>query len=185
MRQSSRGNYPVCFLRLGKYDNITINSNSDSAGRDGSFLHGGLLDKCKLRMDGNYNYSIIPYNFLTNRIFKVKSNQNQTNEISSQPYRICFCDSECYNTKPVSIFRGQKFVISIKAINQKQSHTLGKVTAQTGINARIHLNQVTQSVSNECTDLIYNFYSSQNHDELRLTIDRRLLWRHWHSSSCH
>ena len=43
---------PVCFINSDRvlhpnHDNFMISSNYDSAGQDGGFLYGGLLDKCK------------------------------------------------------------------------------------------------------------------------------------------
>jgi predicted outer membrane repeat protein len=165
-------NYPVCFLRLHGYQGLVINSYFDSAVKGGSFLHGGLLDKCRLEVNGKFNYSIIPYNFLSNRIFNITSYHSNIPEITSQPYRICFCESThstCHHSKIVKISRGQKFLLSIQAIAQKDTSIAGEITAQTGVYARIHLNQVIQNVSNKCTNLTYNFYSSLDRDELRLT----------------
>ena len=71
-----------CFLAFKNYSKTTIiRSSFDLAGRDGSFLYGGLLDRCQLRVDGIHNYS--SYNFLTNNIFNINSDHNET--ISSQP----------------------------------------------------------------------------------------------------
>lgn len=39
---------PRCFLQLAVPSNVTITSYYDYAGVDGSFLYGGLLDRCKI-----------------------------------------------------------------------------------------------------------------------------------------
>ena len=165
---STEPNYEDCFLGFDNHNQIIITSSFDLAGRDGSFLYGGLLDKCELHMSGNHNYS--PYTFITDNVFNITSDHNQT--ISSQPYGIlCFCDIKaktCNNIMNISVFRGQKFSVFVKSIAQSGSAS-ANVTALTGINARIHLKQVTQTIPNKCSKLSYNFYSSQGHDELRLT----------------
>ena len=158
---------PECFLSLGSYEHHIINSSFDSAGRDGSFLYGGLLDRCRMRIHGVFNSSIIPYHFLVSTVLNIILNQSRANEIMSQQYGFFLCD----DTKTVSVSRGQKFIVHAQAI-VPQGATSIQIRAQTGINARTHLDQVTQNaLSNECTSLAYNFYSSQESDELRLTSE--------------
>lgn len=155
------------------YDVGSITSNFDFAGREGSFLYGGFLDICTLHINGTYNNSIIPYNFLTKRgIINITSGNNETKEVTSEPYGIlCFCDrsyATCQTTRKIRISRGQRFIVPVEATIQEGT-TSARVTGVTGVNARIHLNQVIQTLSDGCTNLEYNFYSSLEHDELRLT----------------
>ena len=155
-----------CFMKidLEYLPTIEIDSKHNVADRDGSFLYGGSLDKCTLRINSTKN--IKNFNFLAeSNLFK----NHTTKEISSLPYGLCFCDdsSVCSSIKSISIHRGQKFIVSLRAIAQGGS-TSTQVTAVASFNARVNLNQVIQPLSYHCTNLTYNFYSPEDYEELIL-----------------
>ena len=97
-------NLPDCFLDLKNFS-FWSNKNSqpykiisinDTAGKDGQFLYGGLMDKCHVvdyvflwqsQTHVFYN-TICKYN-----IFDVRSLNNNGNTVSSEPFTLCFCDS--------------------------------------------------------------------------------------------
>ena len=176
---------PYCFLELDdlkKNSSITINSYLDSAGIDGSFLYGGLLDDCR--------FNNIPSNALveqlnTQYMYKTKGSHvysllevvsldEKTNPIASEAYLLCFCYDEHYNYECnitetyATIFRGQNINLNVKALGQRGSTVSTTVVAITSENTRMRVGQNLQKVSRNCSSLIYTLYS--RNDSASLTI---------------
>ena len=171
---------PYCFLQLNDLKNsiITINSYLDSAGIDGSFLYGGLLDNCRLyhiplnplieeymdQIKSNHIYSLL----------RVVSLDEETHQIASEPYLLCFCYDEHYNYECnitetyATIFRGQSINLNVKALGQRGSTVSTTVVAITSENTRMRVGQNLQKVSRNCSSLIYTLYS--RNDSASLTI---------------
>ena len=164
-----------CFMQCvlctpEELNGTVIYSNDDSAGKDGSFLYGGLLDRCK----SNFETEIYPfrkYGFLN----KMQINSNSfTKRISSKPYQLCFCDNnsnfECnYSNKEIITHRGKSFNLQIIATGQNGSITPTTVTATTIPNSRLSPNQ--QPLPQLCSHLTYNIYSKESHINLILYPD--------------
>ena len=84
---------PYCFLRYGPITPphlLITNVTYNTAGKDGSNLFGGLLDKCRLLLaDGSSGFPAY-------RIVVQTRNTSVTdsvNPVSSKPYKLCFCDN--------------------------------------------------------------------------------------------
>ena len=125
---------PYCFLQLNDLKNstITIKSYLDTAGIDGSFLYGGLLDiNCRL-----YHIPLNPlieeymYQIRSNHIYsllRVVSLDEETHQIASEAYLLCFCYDKHYNYECnitetyATIFRGQNIGLNVKALGQRGS----------------------------------------------------------------
>ena len=96
---------PECFLELenlkfsqsNKSTLYEIHSYYDSAGIDGQFIYGGLMDKCRVI---DTHESVVQFNLLYNvvmnyHILHIEPNgTNGTNTISSDAYTLCFCDDD-------------------------------------------------------------------------------------------
>ncbi len=139
-------------LRRRKQDPVQFNNNS--ASRDG--LYGGLLDRC--RMISVNTDDLISYNFL--RYFTVQMVHNNNTAISSQPNSISFCDQNGAHDFSISIRWNQKITMSIIALAQGGIGVATEVTAILKSTARLKWGQNRQTLSNECTILTYNIYSS-------------------------
>ena len=173
-----------CFLQFATRSyNILLNIYSwkDTAGKDGSFLYGGLLDRCEYRQKSivkSYT-SKFKVKDLFRKIIKIHLKDDDTTRIkgvTSQPYKLCFCNSDhtykCGNTKRKSILRGQKFIVSILALGQNDSITPTVITAVIGQNARLSDNyQSRQFLPMHCSDLTYSIYSKENKTSLTLYPD--------------
>ena len=164
---------PHCFLKFEvNYDVlVAINSHDDSAQKGGNFLYGGLLDRCQMEVKDRYFRvrSIIPYKLFTSivndkfdAIFPA---------ITSQPYQLCFCNDDiftCSGMESVEIHRGQKFSLSLFAMDQMRNQISTHVIAKTSETARLKLNQSNQILSNNCSGLYYTLYSTKSTEKLVL-----------------
>lgn len=127
---------PSCFIDVVIFLNNTsllLASSNDSAGKDGSFLYGGLLDKCQVLVfnntaAGNVALSVsLLYEILLNlNISSVESTHtSMTKPITSQPYVLCFCESihekNCSEVKSLETYRGRKFTVSLITLAQGNS----------------------------------------------------------------
>ena len=170
---------PYCFIELignnffGRTDDTSraVYSYYNSAGKYGSFLYGGGLDRCQLKTRSiNVKY------FRLRGIIKYLKISNSS--ITSQPYKLCFCGSNevltsCYSLNNITIQtnRGQNFNVSLYAIAQGETNVSTTVTARTSITARLKSNQASLTLSENCSILTYNLYSSENIEELVLHPD--------------
>ena len=179
---------PNCFLILdglalsesGNSALCAIHSYNDSAGNDGQFLYGGLLDKCGV-IDTN-NTTGIQYDLLYNivmryDVFQIEPNNSiGTNAISSEAYTLCFCttdeDYNCELNITVPADRGSKFNVSILALSQGNTITSPLLLAKVSRTARLKLNQDAQNLTAHCNTLWYNMYSTKEQEILTLYPDK-------------
>ena len=167
--------FPNCFLQFiterGSEIKTIINSYYNSAGKGGNFLHGGLLDRCRL---GLYTYSEsrkVAYDYLIDE--GILSLDNRTEQITSEPLQLSFCynNTLCHKCeKKVELQRGQELNVSLLALGQRSSITPTNITA-VGKNIRFKQNQTSQTLSRQCTSLYYNLYSSSESGKLELYPD--------------
>lgn len=181
---------PFCFLQLegivhtsNKYYSTTqIYSYNDSASKGGSFLYGGLLDRCQMQLikssDALRQNSFVPYKlFEVSSFVHLKRQDNVTNTVTSRPYQLCFCESDTIydcsgpGVKNVRINRGQRFFVSLLALDQTRNVTSTVVTAKTTETATLKLKQNSQVLFQQCFNLSYNLYSTQAHEKLILYPD--------------
>ena len=171
---------PDCFLQLENFkfsqsSKSEIHSCNDSAGIDGQFIYGGLMDKCRV-IDTHEN--IIQYDLLYNivmnyHILHIEPNStNGTNTISSDAYTLCFCDDDleydCLRSRSVSTIRGSRFNVSVLALSQGNTITAPVLMAEVGKTARLGLNQNTRNLTANCTTLFYNMYSTEENEMVQL-----------------
>ena len=169
-------NLPRCFIALIGIGtstdlindvSIAIYSYYNSAGIEGSFLYGGLLDKCSLRLivlDGSSTgvRTITDYSLLKSKIHIMQPN-NTINAISSQPYKLIF-----RNNSEIRVHKGEKFNVSVYAVAQDGSNAPTIVTAIQSSTARLKSNQISQNLSQDDSILVYNLYSTEDKEQLTL-----------------
>ena len=172
---------PNCFIQLtsiARYLIPAVTSYNDTAIRDGSYLYGGLLDKCLLIVTNILGEIIrpIPYTLLSNTVIQLEGRDNSSARgVSSQPYQLCFCEDNlqhtCAKIQNRTVYRGQRFNISLVAIAEGGTTVSTLVTTKVSSTARLRLNQTIQNISRDCADLEYNLYSTQSQEELILYPD--------------
>lgn len=168
---------PYCFIQFksplvihGGLKSLTADHNS--AGKGGSVIYGGLLDRC--RMDGPVSI-LKPLVHLQREHFDFYN--NPVFSITSQPYRLCFCvgslQYNCSEVKNVYAFKGQKWRVSLIATDQTGAgiSTAVKVTATKSSTATFRLNQNPQILLHGCYSLAYSLFSTENHEQLLLYPD--------------
>ena len=127
---------PDCFLKLENFSFTNVHqykilSINDTAGSDGEFMFGGLMDKChivdyyKLNWDLLYNV-VFKYNIL--QILPSIDHDTSKYAISSFSFTLCFCETEknfnCTEVKQISTLRGGKFNVSVVALSQGNGYSL-------------------------------------------------------------
>ena len=175
-------NFPYCFLQFEiltfspvsyqkRWPNIT--SFNDSAGIDGGFLFGGLMDRCKLR---DILVPTTVYSFLrSNHILTVTANRTQA--VSSAPLKLCFCDDHnnsllgCSGTVDKVVNRGKAFTVTLIAIGQGGSVASTTVTVVTSNTGNVKLHQNPQILPRYCHQLTYNVFSTVERETLVLYPD--------------
>ena len=166
--EHSKLSLTYCFIRfnyyIDHYNKTLIFSRNNSANISGSFLHGGLLDRCQLEQTTTI-FNILEFFF---RIQKMNC------EITSEPYQLCFCIEarlfNCTGPKGIEIFPGQKFHVSLIALDQTATSVTTKITAVSAT-SRLNSDQSSQTLKPECSTLSYNLYSTQDTDQLILYPD--------------
>ena len=166
---------PNCFLHLigAPSNNSLITSYCDSAGIDGSFLFGGLLDRCRVREDFAQTFYQLMTDSEPDTILNITSGSNITQAITSHSYGLCFCDDpyhslDCSGARIIKVRRGQKFTVPMVAIAQGSSVTSTSVTAITSPSASLKLPQSMQHLPQYCSNLTYNIYSTMEEEKVML-----------------
>ena len=167
---------PYCFLDLQKgiveYENYTLNrfllfSFNNSAGKGGNYMYGGLTDKCQVFATAKNNQmASVTLNQVLVGTFHDVDSKTDSELIYSEPYLLCFCDRytgerNCYSDNTVHVYRGQTFSVSVVALAQGGVHSSAIVTAKLSQTGRLKLDQSTQPISQDCTDVTYNVYSTE------------------------
>ena len=136
----------------------------------GSNLYGGLLDRCT---QNPLNEITKTRPNTTNGLQHLMelSNINSSDSISSDPVRICFCQSDkpdcTYQPPTVNVTKGGRFGVSLVAVDQAGHIVSAAIhgvpeSDQSGIGE----GQLIQKTANECTNLTYNVSSPHNDEEL-------------------
>ena len=172
--------FPECFIILLSrtddtgYDESTIYSYNNSAGKDGSFLYGGILDRCSLYVlvmrEPYDSYELkVEKNWLTSMIHIIQPNLNDNiNAISSNPYKLLFYNNSTDGFK-IIVHRGERFNVSVYAVGQEGAIVPTVVLARRSDTARLKSNQqIEQNLSQDNSILVYNLYSSE--DKAGLTL---------------
>ena len=160
-----------CFIKLEGLTTTdtpySMISQLDSAGGDGGFIFGGLLDRCRMEIMLNATSvlnDIVPFELLENKIFHITPAESHSPPVTSKPYQLCFCESDSeYNCSRVDqqvLYRGQTFQVSLLAHSQGYNSTSTTVTAIVNSTARIKLTQSMQPITSGCVPLTYNIYST-------------------------
>ena len=153
-----------CFFQIERLGEVYAEHNT--AGLDGSFMYGGLIGKCKVRE--NREREILDY-YITNN--NVLSPNTTSKLLSSDVYELCFCDSEqdytYIRSRNVQVFRGQNLTVSLLALAQGEAVVSTTVTAVT-LHSRLRASQNAQTLPEGCSNLTFNLYSAETHDQLIL-----------------
>ena len=151
-----------------KLQNEALNFTGNSANSKGDAIFGGLLDRCTLNILTPSRSQIYGVNYIQSI-----SNIDDVDLISSHPVRLCFCmddTPDCsYDPPAIYVMKGHTFNISVVAVDQV-NHTLeSNVEAfLSSNNGLLDEGQRQQSVTTNCTNLMYNIITPHETEELLL-----------------
>ena len=152
---------------------MNITSENNTAGEDGQFIYGGLLDKCQVR-DITHKPSTVRQAILDGHYIRLESNTKgqRRHNITSLPYLLSFCGD--FNTDiytqvlNVTMYRGQKFKVSLYTKSQLDTLTSTNVTALTSNTASLEREQASQRLPPHCSNLTYSIHSTRQHEQITL-----------------
>ena len=169
---------PDCFIQLSGTDltelingtSISIYSYHNSAGKDGSFLYGGLLDRCRLTLSVNLLDSfIIAGNSLLKQKIHIIQPNNTINAISSSSYKLLLINNSNSDRFEIRVDKGERFHVLVNAVTQEGAIVPTVVSAKRSNTIRLKSNtQLLQNLSRDNSILVYNLYSTQDKEELTL-----------------
>ena len=148
----------------------------------GSALYGGLLDRCTVNPSADiYNQTIYStrLNHLIDAItyFKKESGIDtfQTDDrIASDAVRVCFCQDtmpNCsYNPTPIYAKKGEKFSLTVVAVNQINHTVNATVVSTLLIENTLGEGQQLQSTYSGCTNLTFNISSPNDYADLEMHV---------------
>ena len=150
----------------------TVSSHNDSSEIDGSFMYGGLLDRCQVpaKYSSTSRKEAVPF-----EVFLSDFRFDSFHAITSQPYQVCFCNDEsvydCMGIISIEVYRGQTFAVSLLALDQTKASTSTQINAKVRGNGRLKSKQSYQTLASNCSELKYTMYSIGNNEELTLYPD--------------
>ena len=170
-----------CFLQYWSYKEVRKSSllsfDRNFAKMKGSNIYGGMLNRCVQNpyFDINHFYCH-PYNgFLYMKL--ISNIASNLNSISSGPIQVCFCNSQgspdCNYQPPIlHVKKGEIFNVSLVAIDQVNTTLNASINSYlSSHHGAFDEDQQTQSISNSCTNLTFNIFSSENNETLVLYAD--------------
>lgn len=157
-----------CFFHIPMeqpYTHLDLRFDNNSARKRGSVVYGGLLSKCDFSSVMLYTNKTSAVDIF-NTFIQDDNQHSKTSPISSDPTQICFCinnKTQCADkTQQKSVFAGQRFEVSVVAIDQ----------ASLPIPAVFHtkLNYENRSYVTEtrCTNKEYSFTSANYTKQIML-----------------
>jgi hypothetical protein len=145
-------------------------SLNDSAGIAGSFLYGGLLDRCRVNLQWTSGADA----FIDDNLIVVTGpSDKNVKEITSEPYDLFFCNNNTdlrHKSLALEVHRGQEFTVPVLAIAQVGTAST-IVIAITSSKAKLELSQTSQLLPDYCSLLSYTLYSTDSLEEVVLYPD--------------
>ena len=163
--------FHVISNEISQTENINLTFEGNTAGKGGSVLYGGMLNKCNYSYSGEYTDTVD----LFNRSITHGTHADETAAISSDPM-MCFCSEggspQCvFKVQNETPFPGQKVNVSIVALDQTYTPTQTDIHSDL-ISDEKHKSRVCESFSEEregsCTNRSYTITSPRTSSKLLL-----------------
>ena len=156
--------------------NIFFSGNT--ASEQGPNLYGGLLDRCIPSPFAEvYRFTISTIHYSAVRYLNEISNITVLDTISSQPLRVCFCNTESepdcsYQPPTIKTKKGEAFIVSLVAVDQLNhsvdTNIISSLSSQDG---GFSEGQLTQSVERTCSNVTFNVFSPHDLETISLYAD--------------
>ncbi|XP_064397023.1 uncharacterized protein LOC135343923 [Halichondria panicea] len=151
--------YTYEFYNSRNYFNTFMTTNM--ATQSGADIYGGLLDRCTVNKNVEYNNYTNALDYINNTI---KSSTELS--ISSKPVQVIVCSDDYISAK-----KGHTFKISVMAVDQvgnAMNATIHSyVVSKSGV-GRLKEGQAEQEVGNQCTKLEYTVFSQDSSAQVEL-----------------
>ena len=156
---------------------INILFSENTASEQGLNLFGGLLDRCipspfaEVYQKQRIHYSGATY------LGNISNIDIDNDSISSQPVRVCFCNSEhepdcSYQPPVIRVQKGKAFNVSLVAVDQADHTVDANITVSlSSSDGGFDEGQQIQSVVRNCTNLTFNVFSPREDEKLNLSPD--------------
>ena len=178
-----------CFLQtlyFTPFKRLSIEFIDNYALKSGSILYGGLLDRCTvdklsqlyeddyLILLSDRKYVINFQNLSTLNYFQNVTNITDLETIASSPVRVCFCLNEvpdCGDSTSQSVFnvnamKGEAFNVSLVAVDHVERPVNATIVSKTeSMQGYISGFQRERNISDTCTNLTFNVFSHQKHND--------------------
>ncbi len=170
--EATRTTFADCFIQTIKlyqwelknpnYFNTFMTNNT--ATQSGADIYGGLLDRCTISQNAQYNISLngSGLSYINNTI---KSSTELS--ISSKPVQVMFCNFDYI----ISTKKGHTFKISVMVVDQVRNPTNATIRSSVVSESkvgRLKEGQAEQEVGNQCTELEYNVFSQDSSAQVEL-----------------
>ena len=195
-----------CFIQIeglhrskDKYkvpDNVSVILENNTAKVAGDSIYGGSLETCYLEYNEDspkyidifnsiistaFATSLLQTNFAIFQILKINNGTHSMSEVTSDPFKICFCDekvsmnkSECVNKALIEVYRGQAFHIPAVGVGQfnNSSPAIVRTIIPSDHTGELGERQDVQELGRVCGFLSYIVRSSENTTQLQISIER-------------
>ena len=153
-----------CFLQLPGQNlssglDVQLVFKNNSAFDAGSVLYGGAIDNCCLD----------PYDFcdsgpVFDKLVQYEAD-NTTSVISSDPFRVCFCENDHPNCsksiKTLSVYPGETVQVSLVTVGQREGIVPSAVRSCPN-KGRLETSQYIQQTTTTCAIFNYTVFSQQD-----------------------
>ena len=174
-----------CFIQIQPYIDVDIlkalifTGNTAMPMKQGSNIFGGFVDECTLipLLETQFVQFYYGQSALES-ITSLKSITEFTSDtVSSYPVKLCFCtingstsQADCsYQPPTISVRKGQKFTISLVALDQVNHFVDASVHGSlSSLGAGFAEGQQIQSVKSNCTELQFNVFSPRDYEKILL-----------------
>ena len=164
----------------------------------GNSIYGGLLETCYLEYStdislididiilddydcimSNVNMTLYT-NFPIFQIFKINNGTHSMSEVTSDPFKICFCDEkfsknklDCVTEAHIEVYRGQAFHIPAVGVGQfnNSSPSIVRTIIPSDQTGELRERQNVQELGRVCGFLTYIVRSSENTTQLQISIE--------------
>ena len=171
-------------LLMPEVNTVSISFSQNHARRSGPTLFGGLLDRCTVSPFAEVHNSILDINSETEFVYNESGidyfNASAVyipNTISSNPVQVCLCFDNYPNCsyreqELIEIKKGQPFVVSLIAVDHVGQAVKASIRSSLRFSqSGLAEGQLFQKVTEKCTDLTFNVFSSEPYERLVLYAD--------------
>ena len=161
-----------------RFNTVNILFSENTASEQGPNIFGGLLDRCipspfaEVYLEQpRLHYSGATY------LGNISNIDIDNDSISSQPVRVCFCNSEhepdcSYQPPVIRVQKGKAFNVSLVAVDQVNHTVDANITVSlSSSDGGFDEGQQIQSVVRNCTNLTFNVFSPHDFEKLNLSPD--------------